>query len=302
MLNKFFTNVFSGSFLLLSATLAWAAPPLVDSQWLEQNMDNKNLLIVDLRPKDYFEYAHIKGSTLTDYSQWRQPKTAVLQQELPDKQHLEKILSQMGATPESHIVLVASGESASDLASATRIYWTLEQIGHARKSIMDGGIIAYANARLPLERGQSSVKPTTYKISQMKQDQITANDINVNKKMNIIDARSKAEYFGIYQGAPDERPGTIPGSSSLPYDWFTQNGSGKLASLDNLKTLMGTVDLKPDQPTVVYCHTGHRASLSWFVMHEILGNDNTILYDASTREWASRADLPIDQLISIKHL
>jgi len=287
--------------LMTYASFTFASEALVDTTWLADRLDDKNLLLVDLRPRDYVEYARAQGSSHTDYSKWRQPKTVVLQKELPTREHLEKLMSEMGATTESHLVLLSSGESASDLASATRIYWTLEQIGHDKKSILNGGILAYANANLPLVRGPLSIKPSDYKISRMKSDQINADQILNNKGINLVDTRSKAEHLGIYQGAPDERAGTIPGSSSLPYDWFTQNGSGWFADKENLKTLVNTLDLDPKKNTVAYCHTGHRASLNWFVLHEILGKGNTILYDASTREWASRADLPIEQQITITH-
>ena len=294
------------SFLLISLTifnsnLAFSSEALVGSQWLAKNLDDKNLLMVDLRPKNYFEYAHIKGSTFTDYAEWRTTDKSGTNGMLPDQAHIEKLLSKMGATPEHHIVLVAAGESASDLASAARIYWTLEQIGHNRKSILDGGIIAYANARLPLERGPSNVEASEYRIKTMLHDQINADIINSKKSFNLIDARSKAEYLGIYQGAPDERAGTIPGSKSLPYDWFAQNGGGRFATKENLQLLVDSVKIDNNLPTVVYCHTGHRASLSWFVLHEILGNDKAILYDGSTREWSRRSDLPVDQLMAIQH-
>lgn len=295
-------KLFSFVVLMNISLTAFASPPVVDIQWLAQHLNDDKLLIVDIRPQNYFEYAHIQGSTHTDAALWRQPSPMGIQSMLPGKQHLQALLSQMGATPESHIVLVASGDSAYDLANATRIYWTLEQIGHQNKSILDGGIIAYANARLPLQQGASSIQPTQYSIFRVKQDQITGDDIHKKiKHLNLIDTRSRAEFLGIYQGAPDERAGTIPGAVSLPYDWLTLNGGGSFASRENLKTILATVDIQKEQPTVVFCHTGHRASLSWFVLHEILENGNTILYDASTLEWAKRKDLPIQQQIAIKH-
>lgn len=299
------TKILFGFLLLANSTLAFSSDALVDTSWLAKKLGDKNLLMVDLRPKNYFEYAHMTGSTLTDYSQWRVINEKGTNGMLPSQAHIEKLLSQMGATTDSHIVIVSSGESASDLASAARIYWTLEQIGHQQKSILNGGIIAYANAKLPLARGPGTVKTSDYKIKSMKHDQINADGLiknrTLSKDINLIDARSKAEYLGIYLGAPDERAGTIPGSQSLPYDWFTQNGGGWFATKENIQLLMDTIKVDNDKAIVVYCHTGHRASLSWFVLHEILENDNAILYDGSTREWASRSDLPVEQLISIQH-
>jgi len=280
---------------------ALAVEPLVDHRWLAQNLNNKDVLIVDLRPANIFEYAHIKGSTNTDLNLWRTKSNGV-ESMLPPKTHLEMLLSKMGATPEHHIVLVGSGDSAGDLASAARIYWTLEQVGHAKKSILDGGIISYAQARLPLERGPNAIKPTDYKIFRMRNDQIDANQIQQKRdQFNLIDVRSKAEYLGIYQGAPDERAGTISGSHSLPYDWFSKNGGGSFISKTNAQVLLDTLDIDPAKPKVVFCHTGNRASLSWFMLHEIMGMQDVIMYDGSTREWAKRNDLPIEQKLPIKH-
>ncbi len=64
---------------------------------------------------------------------------------------------------------------------------------------------------------------------------------------------------------------------------------------------MDTLKIDNDLPTVEFCHTCHGSSLSWFVLHEILGNKKAILYDGSTREWASRKDLPVDQLVAFQH-
>jgi thiosulfate/3-mercaptopyruvate sulfurtransferase len=287
--------------LVLFSLTTQAVEPVVDHRWLGQNLDNKEVLIVDLRPSNIYEYAHIKGSTNTDINLWR-TKVDGIESMLPSKTHIEMLMSKMGATPEHHIVLVSAGDSAGDLAGATRVYWTLEQIGHARKSVLDGGIIAYAQARLPLERGANPVKPTDYKIFRMKNDQVTGNDIQKRRdQLNLIDVRSKAEYLGIYQGAPDERAGTISGSQSLPYDWFSKNGGGNFIDKANARILLDTLTLDPAKPNVVFCHTGHRASLSWFVLHEIMGMQDTILYDGSTREWAKRNDLPIEQKLPIKH-
>ncbi len=294
-------NIWLLALLLSAHSLAVAAPPLVDYRWLGQNMGSDKLLVVDLRAKNAYEYAHIRGSVHSDFNLWRQPNAQKVESMLPSKQHLEKLMSQLGARPDSHIVLV-TGDTAGELASAARVYWTLDQIGHAKKSILDGGIMAYARARLPLERGAANPKPSDYKIFRLRQDRISAEDIqSSHKKLNLVDVRSRAEFLGIHQGAPDERAGTLPGAVNLPYDWFTQNGAGSITGSDNLNTVLQMVELDESKPTVVFCHTGNRASLSWFVLHELMGRKNTVLYDGSTREWAKRRDLPIHQAIDINH-
>ena len=113
-------KIFLFCLLLGANSLAIASEALVNHQWLGQHLNDKNLLIVDLRPKAQYEYAHIKGSSHTDIELWRKPKGGV-ESMLPDKAHLEMLMSTMGAKQDSHIVLVASGNSAGELASAVLV-------------------------------------------------------------------------------------------------------------------------------------------------------------------------------------
>ncbi len=89
----------------------------------------------------------------------------------------------------------------------------------------------------------------------MRDNQIAADDIADNKQWNLLDVRSKVEYLGIFQGAADERAGTIPAAHSLPYDWMARNGSGLIADKQNLQVLISTRELDEEQNTVVFCHT-----------------------------------------------
>ncbi|MCG7976375.1 MAG: sulfurtransferase, partial [Candidatus Thiodiazotropha taylori] len=59
----------------------------------------------------------------------------------------------------------------------------------------------------------------------------------------------------------------------------------------------GNVPLQGAQ--INYCHTGNRASLAWFVSHELLGNSQAKLYDGSTQEWAADSTLPMDQQVQL---
>ena len=89
-----------------------------------------------------------------------------------------------------------------------------------------GELLLTQTIQLPLQRGLQPVEPSQYPVKSMKTDQLTGDKLLQMKKANLIDTRSQAEYLGIYLAAEDERPGTLPGAQSLPYDWFTVNGSG----------------------------------------------------------------------------
>ena len=52
--------------------------------------------------------------------------------------------------------------------------------------------------------------------------------------------------------------------------------------------------------TIMFCNTGHLASLGWFVNSELLGNKNTKMYDGSLAEWSRKPANPMDQRIKLK--
>ncbi len=109
-----------------------------------------------------------------------------------------------------------------------------------------------------------------------------------------------AEHMGILGGGGRERPGTIPGSVNLPFDWLTVNGSAHFHTPENLKRIYQATGVPLEGDQISYCHTGHRTSLAWFVSHELLGNKKARMYDGSTAEWAVNRSLPMELKIELK--
>lgn len=294
-------NILVLLFLVFSAP-AVASTPLVNSEWLQKHLHDDDVFLLDIRSKDFFDYARIPGSIYSDYGKWRQPQSKILRKMLPTKDQLEQLLSNLGINNSSHIVIISAGQSAGDLAAASRVYWTLEQIGHAKKSILEGGIIAWAEQRLPLTR-EKYIAPekSQYQIASIAK-QTKSDDVLKAIKDNeqLIDTRSFAEFKGIIH-TDDERGGTITSSKPLPYDWFSNKNSGQLHSLKNINNIVNSIQYDNSKPTIVYCHTGHRAALSWFVLHELLGNKQTKLYDGSTRDWSTQSSTPLTQEINVEN-
>ncbi|MBV8947045.1 MAG: hypothetical protein JOZ95_16585, partial [Solirubrobacterales bacterium] len=48
-------------------------------------------------------------------------------------------------------------------------------------------------------------------------------------------------------------------------------------------------------PIISYCRVGERAALTWFVLHELLGEENVRNYDGSWTEWGSLVEVPIER-------
>ncbi|RLW66297.1 MAG: sulfurtransferase [gamma proteobacterium symbiont of Stewartia floridana] len=287
--------------ILLTIALPVSAQPLVSVEWLEQNKNKPDLVLLDLQSNQNYLRFHIPGSVNTEYSHWRtekkgQPKV------LPPVPIMEKLIGSLGISNKSHVVLIPLGASAGDVAVASRVYWSFKVLGHDKVSILDGGLIAYAETRkYPLEKGNHQLKPATFKANYRAEMNPDAEAVKqaISSGALAVDNRTRAEFLGIYKGGAKERPGSLPGAVNLNYDWLTVNGSGKLHKLENLKQIYtaGNVPLQGAQ--INYCHTGNRAALAWFVSHELLGNSQAKLYDGSTQEWAADSTLPMDRQVQL---
>ena len=48
-------------------------------------------------------------------------------------------------------------------------------------------------------------------------------------------------------------------------------------------------------PIIAYCRIGERSAHTWFVLHELLGQDDVKNYDGSWTEWGNLVDVPIEK-------
>jgi thiosulfate/3-mercaptopyruvate sulfurtransferase len=280
--------------LLVASQNLWAVTPLVTTNWLVNNLHQANLRLIDLQPKSGYKLTHITGAVHSDYSQWRQRDERGINKMIPSVAALEKLIGGLGIDNQTHVVLIPFGRSAGDIASATRVYWTLKAVGHDKVSILDGGLIGYGEYQdNPLETTANHPKAKTFKAHLQDDYLVSTTQVKaaINSKTQLFDTRSVAEFSG-KRGKPG-RSGTIPTSVNLPFNQLIKQGGGYFQSPDQLSDIFThhQVSLKGEQ--IIYCQSGHRASLSWFVAHELLGNSQAKLYDGSMLAWTADPTLPI---------
>ena len=284
--------------LLLSASLIHAAEPLVEPAWLMANLDKPEMRILDLQSAAGYRQAHLPGAVNTDYAQWRVKGRHGVPKMLPEKGYLETLIGQLGIDSQTYVILAPVGAGASDMAVATRIYWTFKAMGHDKLSILNGGLLEYSRipgSRFvqevyipPIKQFNSQVRPGYFP------DVIEVKGA-LDRGVTFVDSRSYGEYIG-QAGGRGERAGTIPGSILLPYDRLVIEGSGRFHELSKIKEIYQSSRVPLQGEQISFCHTGHRTSLSWFVSHQLLGNKQARMYDGSTIEWASSSSLPIEIL------
>lgn len=283
--------IFSALLMLFAASQARAAGPLVDAQWVIDNLGKSGVRFVDLQTPAGFGRAHLPGAVNSPYSQWRVKKPGQGSM-MRSVDYLEGHLGDLGIEKDTHIVLTPLGVNASELAVATRVYWTLKVLGHEKVSILDGGLIGLSQREdAKFTTKTMSVTPATYKSNP---DLSMAPDADavladLNNGVRFIDYRSEGEYLG-----QSGSPGTIPGSTHLHYTEFVEaKPGGKFLTAEKISAIYEAKGIKPEGPEIAFCNSAHRASLSWFVQSELLGNKQVRLYDGSINEWSGNPKYPL---------
>lgn len=275
--------------------------PLVSVSWLKQHLDDKNLLVLDIRSAidgggaKAYEEAHIPGAIHSDYDKagWRVTRSDVPFM-LPTVAELEKLIGDIGIDESTHVVVVPAGVSFTDFGSAARTYWTLKVVGVNNVSILDGGIAAWKAAGLPLENGVKKPSPTIFTAALNEKLLSRLEDVTTSetaKNATLLDARP-ASFFNGKEKAPNAQAyGHIPGAINLDSASFYDAATNKLKPRAELAAL--AEQLPSQGPVIAYCNTGHWAATDWFVLHELLGRKDVSLYDGSMVEWTAKATLPI---------
>ena len=272
--------------MLPAAPNGWG--PLLEPQQLAVILQTNPEVRVIQVSGDY-DRGHIPGSASSNYADWRGDATNP--GALRDLGHFTRLVQSLGISAGTPVVVVHEGANATDMGAATRVYWTLKSLGVADLAVLNGGIVAWRAADLPLTRDATPVITSNYQPQWNDQWRISTDEIEAGLEsddLQLVDARPASFYRG-YRATIAE-PGTIAGAVNLEYEsWF--DGSF-LKRPSQLQVIATDIDQLDAPVTVSFCNTGHWASINWFVMSEVAQLDNVRLYAESVAEWSLRG-LPL---------
>ena len=293
-------------FVSLGCFTAVAAQPLITPAELAARLGDSKLRIVDIREgqeskvggKSAYDLSHIAGAQHAPYSKWRGPKENPGQ--LPALDSLTALIQQLGIDRTTPVVVVYEGKDSTDFGSAARVYWTLKTAGVATLSVLNGGMTAWRGAGLPLstEATETAARaPSSFQITLDSRLIATRDEVAQvvgNRSARLLDVRPATYFAGEERHAAAKTPGTIVGAKNISHDvWFSKDG--RLLPRDDIKRIAQQAGVVTDQPTISFCNTGHWAATTWFVLSELLGQDNVKLYPESVVEW-SNAGLAMDNV------
>ncbi len=262
--------------------------------------DKTNLVILDARgfagAHERYLAGHLDGALFVNLDPDLAAHTENAAQggrhPLPAPEAFAGLLTRLGITPQSHIVVYDDKAGAN---SAARLWWMLKAIGHPQVQVLNGGLQAAINHGVTLSTEETTPTPAGQPYPAPLGFGGTVDIDEVGKAAHndsrlVIDVREHVRYIG--QTEPiDLIAGHIPGAVNVPYT-TNLDASGKYKPAEELRagytSALGNV--KP-QDTIVHCGSGVTACHTLLAL-EHAGLPGAKLYVGSWSEW-SRRDLPI---------
>jgi thiosulfate/3-mercaptopyruvate sulfurtransferase len=300
-------NAIAGTLLLLTMLLAESPAQAeiaiispADAEKLIEAADaSKKPIVLDTRGgyKDYFR-GHLPGAHHLNFDTLRGTDHGVPVQYLPDNLTRE-LLIRAGVDRKRTHLLYATGDKLpnDEILSASMVAYVLEKFGVADIRIVDGGLPAWKQAKLPVTQEYFGNPPGTLPEKDNKGIAIAVDELLARKSQPgvvLVDARPHNEYLG-----DDDiwlRKGHIPGAIS--FHWarlMEQDNTHKFRPFQQVQADLEAAGLKSDKEIIVYCGTSREGSLLRFYLKHVAKYPNVRLYEGSWKEYASLKQHPAEK-------
>jgi thiosulfate/3-mercaptopyruvate sulfurtransferase len=273
--------------------------PLISTNQLQELLkNNANVLICDCRfdltrpaaGREAYAAGHINGAIYVDLendlsgtktgSNGRHP--------LPDADKWAETRQRLGIDSATHVIAHDSHGSVY----ASRLWWMLRAIGHAKVQVLDGGLESWKG-----KTGTTILAPTPLEKqpkSQPCEGVVLVDEIRSNlasQRRTIVDARSPDRFQGQNETL-DPVAGHIPGSLNRFYKCNLEDGAFKSPNIlrNEFSDLLGNTRASD---VVHSCGSGVTACHNLLAM-EYAGFSGSHLYAGSWSEWCADPERPIE--------
>ena len=295
-----------------SASALQVPGPLVDTDWLEQHLDEVRILDIrediesftrkavlvrkrftgDLRLRR--PGAHIPGAVLVDFLNIRTSREIDdrnVRYMTPDKAEFEELMQSWGVNNDEPIVITSQGTGNGAVTMATRLYWQVKYFGHNNVAILDGGTASWLLEQKPASIETNVLQPGNW-LAREERVSLLANSDDVaraitDENTELVDTRSLGFYLGMLKQPYVRKNGHIPNAKVFPNELLSSAGApAYFSDPEELQKVADALAINSRANLITYCNSGQFASASWFVFHELMGNPNVRLFDGSMHQWA----------------
>jgi thiosulfate/3-mercaptopyruvate sulfurtransferase len=290
--------LFSGCIAPVEGSDIPAAPSdtLVDANWMEQNLENENVRVIEVSViPGVYERGHIPGAV---NFVWHTDLVDTVGRDIVSAERFQELVRAAGINSGTTIVLY--GDNNNWFAAWG--VWIFNLYGFEDVRLLDGGRVKWEADGRPLAIDLPSYAEGNATVGEL-QSGLRARLTDVLAIVEaestgiLLDIRSPAEYNGELfapEGVQElaVRAGHIPGALNIPWGQNVKE-DGTFKSVEELRALYAGHGVDGSKPLVTYCRIGERAALTWFVLSQLLGYE-TALYDGSWTEYGNTVAVPIE--------
>ena len=267
---------------------------LVDADWVEAHREDPGVVLVEVdEDTSAYDKGHIRGAVKLD---WKKDLQDPVRRDFVDRASFEALLSERGIANDATAILYGGNNNWF----AAYAYWYFRLYGHQNVKLLDGGRKKWELESRDLVTDAPQRPATSYKAGEQDTSIRAYRDevVSAIGSKNLIDVRSPDEFAGRLLAPahlPQEqaqRGGHVPTAKNVPWSKAAED-DGTFKSDDALRKLYGDAGLDFGRDTIAYCRIGERSAHTWFVLHELLGQQNVKNYDGSWTEYGSLVGVPI---------
>lgn len=257
---------------------------IVSSQWLNNNLEDKKIVILDASQEISEDNICIVGARYFDIKNEFSDNNSEFPNTFPSVTQFEENCKKLGIKNDSKIVVYDN----RGIFYSPRVWWMFKTMGHENIAVLDGGlpdwmVNNYETQTIfnkDFKRGNFTSKFESDRIK--KYDFVNNN--SVTQKSLLVDARSEGRFNGT---TPDPREGirsgSIPNSINLHYATVLENN--KFKSKTALTQIFSKIYAE-NKPLVFTCGSGITACIL-LLASELVSEQKSSVYDGSWTEWAT---------------
>jgi len=275
-----------------------ASDALVDSKWVEDNLENPKVRIFEVSvDTGVYERGHIPGAA---HLNWHTDLVDPQKRDIASREAFEKTLRDAGVDKDTTIVLYGDNNNWFAAWGA----WIFDVYRIKNVKLLDGGRKKWEAENRPLTPIVKADPAGNIKVG--------APDLTLRARLGdvlaaaekksadaLVDIRSADEYSGkVFAPAGVQelavRAGHIPGAVNVPWGQAVA-ADGTFKSVEELKKIYAAVGIDGSKPIITYCRIGERSSHTWFALKKLLGYE-VRNYDGSWTEYGNAVGVPVVNL------
>jgi thiosulfate/3-mercaptopyruvate sulfurtransferase len=253
---------------------------LVNTEWLQKNLADGDLILLDASPNKMYAEKHITGAVNVNAYALGVMETPVAV--------MEQLIQALGISPGKTVVIYDQGGAIL----ATRVFFSLYYHGYPAENlyILDGGLSKWTekgfavtgDVPAPLPKGTFTVNERNEEARVMLDEFLTSSgDLKNNVLLEALGADwhfGKNNFF--------DRSGHIPNAVMLPSEDFF-NGDKTFKSPEEIKKMLDYYGIHSGQKVLTHCGGGVSASVPFFVLKFMMNYPKVKLYMESQMGWLS---------------